>query len=686
LEKSQGQGFEDDEVERDLAGSENLTGDEGGFDDDDDIGDRMSSSPSIADEDIDFEMVYALHTFTATVEGQANATKGEHMVLLDDSNSYWWLVRIVRDSSIGYLPAEHIETPTERLARLNKHRNIDLASNMLSDTAHEKTKNPLKKAMRRRNTKTVTFTAPTYVEASDYDYSTDEEGENGYETNDEDEGSGGRESQTKEAEATEGAGKSTVKPTISLDDKPKTSISIVEVKTAGDENVKLRQNPTPSSLRHPDSAVFSDDKAETKKITLTPNLLRDDGIDGPTASLKGRGSLDKDKSGGRDNGIISPEPRGKDGRRMRKGAGGVLGSLFKRRNKKGKNDEADLEDWLHSGHGQGQEKQSSISSRESEDSQIDVKREKGDAQKRQQEQQIQQQQQQKDQQKPVTVASVSSTIRKVEPESEVKEEVAVHGPTLQQKQSFEMQRSGSGTKPTAVYSPDKRSLSNSSRSSETERGPLQQEKSQHLTVNSPVETNPSEPPAPQREQPQLRQLSTENNSNSSSNNSPSKPAYQKSTYQPFRANPSPEQPPPQTPIERLSESPEQISYHDATDQPDLIDTTSSGDDTSSSPVESLLEIIERTADPSPAPIVAAEENAITRTWSDWSLRTYFEDDNDVRDMLIVVQQDKSGGSVVRKDHPDIGPLFEDASTRLADITKRLDGVLGDWLQRKVRTR
>lgn len=52
-------------------------------------------------EDIDFEMVYALHTFTATVEGQANATKGEHMVLLDDSNSYWWLVRIVRDASIG---------------------------------------------------------------------------------------------------------------------------------------------------------------------------------------------------------------------------------------------------------------------------------------------------------------------------------------------------------------------------------------------------------------------------------------------------------------------------------------------------------------------------------------------------------------------------------------------------------
>lgn len=52
-------------------------------------------------EDIDFDFVYALHTFVATVEGQANATKGDTMVLLDDSNSYWWLVRVVKDNSIG---------------------------------------------------------------------------------------------------------------------------------------------------------------------------------------------------------------------------------------------------------------------------------------------------------------------------------------------------------------------------------------------------------------------------------------------------------------------------------------------------------------------------------------------------------------------------------------------------------
>ena len=45
---------------------------------------------------------------------------------------------------------------------------------MLGDNT-EKSKNPLKKAMRRRNGKTVQFCAPTYVEASDVEYSTDEE-------------------------------------------------------------------------------------------------------------------------------------------------------------------------------------------------------------------------------------------------------------------------------------------------------------------------------------------------------------------------------------------------------------------------------------------------------------------------------------------------------------------------------
>lgn len=45
---------------------------------------------------------------------------------------------------------------------------------MLGDNP-EKSKNPLKKAMRRRNAKTVQFSAPTYFEPSDVDYSSEEE-------------------------------------------------------------------------------------------------------------------------------------------------------------------------------------------------------------------------------------------------------------------------------------------------------------------------------------------------------------------------------------------------------------------------------------------------------------------------------------------------------------------------------
>lgn len=52
---------------------------------------------------------------------------------------------------------------------------LQLSATMLGDTA-EKSKNPLKKAMRRRNARTVQFSAqPVYFDASDYEYSSDEE-------------------------------------------------------------------------------------------------------------------------------------------------------------------------------------------------------------------------------------------------------------------------------------------------------------------------------------------------------------------------------------------------------------------------------------------------------------------------------------------------------------------------------
>lgn len=99
------------------------------LDDDDTIGDYMSdssSSLSIPNESIDFDLVYSLTNFAATVEGQASVVKGDSLFLMDDKNSYWWLVRVLKTQEVGYIPAENIETPFERLARLNRHRNVDV--------------------------------------------------------------------------------------------------------------------------------------------------------------------------------------------------------------------------------------------------------------------------------------------------------------------------------------------------------------------------------------------------------------------------------------------------------------------------------------------------------------------------------------------------------------------------------
>ena len=98
------------------------------FEDDSDDEHNDNDSSSSWCGSIDFDLVYPLHKFAATVEGQASVIKGDHLVLMDDSNSYWWLVRVLRTREIGYIPAENIENPFERLAKFNKHCNVDVRS------------------------------------------------------------------------------------------------------------------------------------------------------------------------------------------------------------------------------------------------------------------------------------------------------------------------------------------------------------------------------------------------------------------------------------------------------------------------------------------------------------------------------------------------------------------------------
>ncbi|KAI9193370.1 uncharacterized protein BJ171DRAFT_268071 [Polychytrium aggregatum] len=94
---------------------------------------RQFYSEEEEDEEIDFSLVYALYTFVANLEGQVCVLKGDSLDLLDDSNSYWWLVKCIKTDEIGYIPAENVETPYERLARINKIKNVRLASVQAQD-------------------------------------------------------------------------------------------------------------------------------------------------------------------------------------------------------------------------------------------------------------------------------------------------------------------------------------------------------------------------------------------------------------------------------------------------------------------------------------------------------------------------------------------------------------------------
>lgn len=185
---------------------------------------------------------------------------------------------------------------------------------MLGDNA-EKSKNPLKKAMRRRNAKTVTFASPTFFEASDIDYSTEEEDEEGvqeveeeegrvasqdnhYDSHDEDmtvEPLRPKANRDKASRPTETEVEEEIQTDPSSPEKPRPSDESFErpgtcfysqfnrIDTSHmltPRNIGRSRNGT---LRNTDS-FFNDDTAETKKISITPSLLRDDSNSGVLTS------------------------------------------------------------------------------------------------------------------------------------------------------------------------------------------------------------------------------------------------------------------------------------------------------------------------------------------------------------------------------------------------------------------
>jgi hypothetical protein len=185
---------------------------------------------------------------------------------------------------------------------------------MLGDN-NEKSKNPLKKAMRRRNAKNVNFAPPTYIEASDVEYSSDEDSEHGDFFNDDETLDGEEEDAQDQTEdivveplrpkgqkdrsaETETHGSQAESQRSSSDRRPSSEEFFEsEGKKAlccswvlfGNLELTLQIEPTVSrsrngTVRNTDS-FFKDDTAEPKKISLTPNLLRDESGGGGSGGL-----------------------------------------------------------------------------------------------------------------------------------------------------------------------------------------------------------------------------------------------------------------------------------------------------------------------------------------------------------------------------------------------------------------
>ncbi|KAL9610046.1 MAG: hypothetical protein Q9167_005231 [Letrouitia subvulpina] len=689
-----------------------------GDDDDNDVDDATAAEIFLSDdrrfidsgwggeclreiEDIDFEFVYALHTFVATVEGQANATKGETMVLLDDSNSYWWLVRVGKDGSIGYLPAEHIETPTERLARLNKHRNIDLSQTMLGDNP-EKSKNPLKKAIRRRNGKTVQFAAPTYVEASDMDYSSEEEEDAGEEylpaeeakaePQEQDQESADEDATVAEPLNSRGRGKDpsgenqtrVLSQTNGIDqdsnvEKARTSEELFDV---------LDESPSSKSrkgtVRNTDS-FFRDDNTETRRINLTPSLLRDDSSGSTVRSVEGKEQLKNRPSLDSLEKAASPPEKGKDDRK-RKEKKGMLGGIFKRKDKKARSPEQTTEDG---------EKISEEIARSSPQPTQSSESLPSDA-KPSLQPQPQRQTSKLQKSPPIKLSPKTSLNRGENPSIKTSTVNSQNAGNVQWNRSPPQLNVSIGSTP--LIRPESMETYNDpsivpTRSSETEGDEASRQESHRENrrgmfspIRDALRSSPATEPKPEKARKAKQRMPIDDFDSSSDTEEQPEPSPSFHEREPLEKAEASKESLSDSPVQITEQEQAQAQHQQGQHPPALMIDTSSQDDPSTSPVSPLssAELIEVPHDSNArqeTPASTAQSSTTTPTWSDANLRSYLEDDSEIRDLLVVVH-DKPDVKPTPNDHPRVKDLFKEENRKLGEISNRLDGLLGDWLARK----
>ena len=569
---------------------------------------------------------------------------------------------------------------------------------MLGDNS-EKTRNPLKK-LRRRNMKAVQFAAPTYVEASDYDWTDDEEDgivegypdaaqsndvhQNGDRPDDAQAGEGAitQEEAPRASTPTRGSFDREQAATIpSATDDPQLSPKLID---------KTEAAPLKSRKTRNTDSFLKDDSLETRKISLTPGLLREEQAAQASSSndVVRHDSLEDIVKQ-----ISPPEPLSKkDSKKEKeKKKDGMWRGLFKskKKDKKAK-EESD----------QSEEKRSGEYSRES----------------------------------PVTSPLASGRTSPGPETSTVMPVVDPRGldaqarsPSQDNVQEQEQELSGSNVAELAgseaaheMETPDSQPFNTTS---------PQQEKSKDSPL-SPItnllKRDDSKTQKPTKAKRAKERVELDDFDSPTDEDDPN----------PFKEQDEPVAADSEGDAERLSESPVEInpdtfmhgteSVHIPTpgpyDQPGIEDDDNEPDSMTTSP-----SIIEHPVEPaeagesgaqedddstprgpqSPSTVVNEPEKVISpptrglstdstssssnrlspstpisqQSWSDSSLRAWLEDGSEIKDMMVMIH-DKSGVVAVGDDHPMMAGLFTEQKRGIQDMMTQLDGLLGNYLQRK----
>lgn len=541
---------------------------------------------------------------------------------------------------------------------------------MLCDQA-EKSRNPLKSALKRKKTKTVQFAGNTYVDPSDVEYSSEEEElEAEYLAQQQRQ----QQQQQQQQQAAAAAEAEVVDETAKVEPlKPRgaqngkaepkkqdgsgDAASGKALSRTSEEIFDTRggDGPKKTSDGTVRDSFFKDDTVETKKITLTPNLLRDDSAtrSSSDSALKQRPSLDK-----LDKDVFTKDDKKKKDKKEKDKKPSVIRSFFSRKDKKQRGEEDDESIG-------GKRSMDVDHERDVEDDESQTSPERGTSLQRNPSK-LQKQQPRTEPsptRKPGGVGQKDNGMDLVAflSESQVKTRTDDRTATMRIVDTGARDSPDEGARPSREPSPASKKAA-----TRTLQPAI---KSKHRMDLDEFSTDDEFEAEPSR-QPVSKPVQSHGYSAGPQAQVAPSTAAPAPLAQTIKMVPAAAAEPPQQRPERLSESPVQVSPVNTSHVPPLVgDTSSQEEDRSSvrsSPSPELIGHEDADLHGNKDSITTSSTTS-TSTWNDVSLRAFFDSGSEIRDLLVVVY-DKTDVEPVGPEHAAAGNLFREPASKLAEIT------------------